>query len=199
MTSLLVNPITIILGYTFIGGTLKYIDQVYDRGIFDKRFAYLLSILAGIAGGVLIGLDQPFSLTFFAGMIAGLIVTKKIDAPPFVIGTVLTFGIPIIMFFSGVSIVLDLLALIIFAATSFSDEVFDHLAETGRIRGIFGRIFLMRPWMWVGAIALFFAGKFMLHHLIGFAGFTVAYLAVEKYSFMVYGSTKQIEQIPVKG
>jgi len=174
----------IILGYTFIGGALKYIDQVYDEHIFNKDVAYVLSVFAGIALGLLITFDTPYSTSFFIAMILGLIVTKKIDTVPFALGTFLGFGIPLFFIFTySAVVVIDLLAVFLFGFTSFLDEISDHFAETGKLHGFLGRVFRFRPWMWVGAFILFAFNKFLWYHLIGFLGFTVAYLFVEWYSY----------------
>ena len=66
----------IILGYAFLGGALKYIDQAYDEKVFSKKTANIVAVFCIMVMGYLMVTDAP-SMMIFLGMIIALIFAKK--------------------------------------------------------------------------------------------------------------------------
>ena len=90
--------VCVLAGYPILGASAKYVDQVCDEGLFDRRIAYVLALISGTIMGLLCYADLN-SATIFIPLCIALLLTRKIDAAPFALGTALVFG----FFFSSLS------------------------------------------------------------------------------------------------
>lgn len=170
----------LVLGYALIGGGLKYIDQVYDVHIFDKKLASALALLCGIIMGTLIAVDWASSV-ILTSIILGVLFAGKIDNKDFITVTVLSFAIPFLytlfinpnyqfqalMLYSIISLVL----------LGIGDELLDKIGDKKHIK-----MLTIRPLLKLGVLALAIMGIFDYEHFLAFIGFDTAYMLVGLHS-----------------
>ncbi|MEG3954724.1 hypothetical protein [Microcoleus sp. herbarium2] len=65
-------------GYMVLGGCCKYIDEVYDEGIFNKKIALFLALISVFLLVSLVFLDYMSGIIFL-GVAVGLVAAGKID------------------------------------------------------------------------------------------------------------------------
>jgi hypothetical protein len=177
----MLNYISIILGYAFLGGGLKYIDQAYDENAFSKFSAKILAVLLGFAMAYLMAVDTPFSTVFFAGLIAGVFVASKVDNKAFIIGVccVIAF-IGILSFFYTIQF--SVLPFVFFFIATFLDEICDAIAHKKKFNKHLRKLLLLRPLSDITLFGLILYGFFSWFYLIPYYAFFISYNAVEKLS-----------------
>lgn len=192
---MLEHALIIILSYGLLGAGIKYIDQAYDIGVFNKRTANIVAIPSGILMASLIILDSP-SATIFLAMFIALAITRKIDNPAFYIGSGILLLLPIIL--HGV-MKIEWLPFGILIFSGILDEIGNDWADKrikkkmvnysnmkdSLLHQIGEKFFLHRFMM---KIAILFLVIFSLFHWIyffAFLFFDIMYLLVEEYSFSI--------------
>ena len=68
--------------YIFLGAGIKFIDDAFDREVFDKRIALLLAPVLGILAAFTMSLSIE-SATLLTAIILGVFFTGKIDNKAF--------------------------------------------------------------------------------------------------------------------
>jgi hypothetical protein len=170
--------LSILGGYAFLGAGIKYIDEAYDENTFSKKIANILVVLCILIMGYLMVTDGP-SMMIFIGMIVALIFAKKIDNPAFITGTAGVLPVP---FLFNISLNIELLPLSILILTGIADEKGNDFADNKKIKGIIGKFFDYRCMMKVGVLGLCVFGFFSFIYFIAFMLFDIAYYAVKVYS-----------------
>jgi hypothetical protein len=172
----------IILGYAFLGGGLKYIDQAYDEKVFSKTYAKILALVLGFVMAYLMAVDTPFSTSYLGAMIVGVVAAKKIDNFPFkvvVLGTI--FFLYLLSF--SYSFWLDATLFISFIIVSFLDEIVEReLPKRVTFSKFLKTFFQLRPLNDGALIGLIIMGLVNWVYLIPFYAFFIAYYEVEKIS-----------------
>ena len=123
--------------FAFLGAGIKYIDSVFDEGVFDKRIALILTAICGILMGVLIASD-PYAAAVLIAIVLGVALTQKIDNFAFLIGASLAIGIPVLV--ANVTTFYFLpIAVLVFGG--ILDEIGNNMVDAGRIRNRAGQVF----------------------------------------------------------
>ena len=195
---MLVHALIIILSYGLLGAGIKYIDQAYDLGVFNKKKADLVAIPSGILMACLIISDSPSAAIFFSIFVV-VAVTRKIDNPAFYIGTGILLLLPII-FHDIMTIKWLPFGVLIFSG--IIDEIGNDWADKRKKMKIlnndnrknpnnstlkkFGeKFFLHRFAMKISVLVLTIFGFFRYLYLFAFLFFDMMYLLVEQYSLSI--------------
>ena len=170
------------LGYAFLGGGIKYIDQVFDEKMFSKPAAFVLSVLCGLLMGYLIAVDAP-SATILISIVLGVAITKKIDNAAFYIGVLLVLGMPLLIRFSQSAFLsLDMFSIFFLTVAGLIDEWGNDEVDRWGTNGIVKKFFYFRFTMKVMMAVLVFTGVFKPIYLVAFLAFDAAYGLVDWYS-----------------
>ncbi|HOO04782.1 MAG TPA: hypothetical protein PLJ11_08685, partial [Methanomassiliicoccales archaeon] len=171
----LLQILLLIFSYAFLGGTIKYIDQAYDKGIGSLKAAKPLAVVSGILMGVVMVIDGGFSTAFFLAMLISLVLTKKIDNQSFLVGTI--SGVA--TFLVGGSVWgMDILPLplVVFIIAGIVDELADALAHDRNLGRAAGLLLHYRPFSDIALVALIVATPFDWTYLAPYFAFTLSYL-----------------------
>ncbi|MBD3387465.1 MAG: hypothetical protein GF414_00830 [Candidatus Altiarchaeales archaeon] len=95
----LFHDLGLVFSYLLLGMSLKYIDQAFDIGVFNRKVATALAVPTAVLMGVLMVLDAP-SASIFMAVALGVAAAQKIDNIAFQIGIGLLILIPV--FFSNI-------------------------------------------------------------------------------------------------
>ncbi|MBU4201692.1 MAG: hypothetical protein L6243_04255 [Candidatus Altiarchaeales archaeon] len=194
---MLEDALLIILSYGLLGAGIKYIDQAYDIGVFDKGIANMIAIPSGILMAYLIIFDSTSAIIFLA-IILALSITQKIDAPAFYIGTALVISIPVlfrdilqiewapfgILIFSGI---LDEIGND-WADKRLNKRLVNHKSmknNNGFLNKLGEKFFLNRFAMKLSILVLVVFSVFSWIYLAAFLFFDFMYIVVERYSFHI--------------
>jgi hypothetical protein len=153
-----------------IGGGLKYIDEVFDEGVFSRRAAYLLApLLVGM--WVTLSLRDGGSATILLAVLLGVLLSGKVDNGIFRWSA---YAILAALFLSGRLEVLwgPLLVLVV---AGWVDEKGNDWVDEGDAPRPLEFFFLHRFGMKVACLLLFLHGSFLWYHWAGFLTFDLAY------------------------
>jgi hypothetical protein len=169
----------LLASFAFIGAGIKYIDCVYDEGVFDKRVAIVLGLVCGVLMGYLIGSDARASSIFLA-VIVGVAITRKIDTNPFFLGAVLAFAVPL---FLTKNIMIDWFPTTVLVFGGIVDEIGNNLADLGLIDSkALKTFFHYRVSMEIVMFLLTIFGVFEPIYFLAFLLFDISYHFVGGYS-----------------
>ncbi len=171
----------LLAAYAFIGAAVKYVDQAYDEGVFQKRTALALAILAGLAMGTLIAADA-YSAIIFVAVVLAVAVSRKIDNIAFLIGTLTVLVAPLLYLTWVSKVTIAWFPLFALSLAGLFDEWGNDLYDAHRIRGLVGKFFAYRFTMKCALVFLVFGGFFPFVYLVAFLAFDTAYSGVEWYS-----------------
>ncbi|WP_445173483.1 hypothetical protein [Microcoleus sp.] len=121
----------ILCSYMVLGGSLKYIDEVYDESIFNKKIALFLAAISIFLIVSLVFLDY-ISGIIFVGVTVGLVGAGKIDNLIFRLLTVSMFICTVwrlLNFPVGIGFSSQSMGLFIFLALAFSSFVDEKLND----------------------------------------------------------------------
>ncbi len=172
------KPVLLILSYSFLGFTVKYIDDANDEGLFDRNVAHILAIVSGLLGGYLAAVD-PATANYFTAMLLGLVFARKVDNVDFVMITALFLAVPIIFLCTGRKVKLDVVVVLVFLASTFVDEWANDWADKRSSSVLLKKIFYERPFSDVAVIGMTVIGWFPVPNLIGYFGFAALYRLVD--------------------
>ncbi|MBD3262695.1 MAG: hypothetical protein GF334_13680 [Candidatus Altiarchaeales archaeon] len=178
INTLLYNT-SLLYSYLFIGAGLKYIDQAYDVGIFNKKKAWTLVLAVGLLMGILITVDTP-SAEILLAIIFGVAITGKLDNNAFRSVALIAIFMPVFVMLSGfMDYTWDVrwtsLSVLLFAAVL--DEVLDEQAHRRRIP-----LLHFRPVMKLTMVVITFLGFYHWVYVLAFLAFDVGYLFISWYS-----------------
>jgi hypothetical protein len=163
--------------YTFLGGAIKYIDQVYDEGMGSLALAKVLAVISGFLMGVCMVLDGGFSTSFFLAMLISLVVTRKIDNRSFLVGTL----VGLITFTGGALILgaeLMILPIVVFIIAGAVDELADGFAHGRDLPKAVDGLLHYRPFSDFALVALIVWIPFDWTYLAPYFAFTFSYIIV---------------------
>ncbi len=171
-----------VLGYAFLGGGIKYIDQVFDEKVFSKPVAFVLSVLCGLLMGYFIAVDFP-SATILISIVLGVAITRKIDNIAFYVGILLVLGTPLFIRLSQAATVsLNMFSIFFLTVAALIDEWGNDEVERWGTNGFVKKFFYFRFTMKIMMAVLVFTGIFQPVYLIAFLAFDGAYGFVDWYS-----------------
>ena len=172
---------TVILGsFGFIGGGLKYIDQVYDVGVFNKYVSYFIAIFTALFMGFLIAFD-PHSSAILISIILAVGITGKLDNLPFKAIAFTSIAIPALMsvlpFIPEFSFQVYWLPLAILVGAAILDEYIDEFGDQRNIQ-----ILTWRPVLKITLFGLCIINAFDWIYFFALLAFDMSYLTVRIYS-----------------
>jgi hypothetical protein len=182
----------ILWGYMVLGDSSKYIDEVYDESIFNKKIALFLAVISMFLLVSLVFLDY-ISGIIFLGVAVGLVAAGKIDNLIFRLLTVslLICAVWRLLNFSvGINFSSQSTGLFIFLAlafSSFADECLNDFSDYHKksLHLVLKRIFHNRL---ITKITIFCVGIFeyknSLHFMASLA-FDAAYSLIENWGAQV--------------
>ncbi|MFC2163136.1 hypothetical protein ACFLRF_05595 [Candidatus Altiarchaeota archaeon] len=186
----------LIYSFSFIGASLKYIDQVYDEGIYNRRIAHLLSVITGLMMGILITFNPAAAIILLAIIIA-VGITQKLDNLPFQITALLAIGIPAMItalpVFPGYEFTLAWVPLFMLTVAGFLDEYLDGYGDKTK-----KWILTIRPTMKLMMLALVFMGTFHIIYFIAFLSFDFSYITVHWLSNKEIKAKKKLKKKKTK-
>jgi len=206
----------LVLSYGFIGGGLKYIDQVYDIGVFSRKFAIILSPILGLLMGYLIAIDSSSTVILIA-IIIGVAIAGKLDNWPFRTVALLSFGVAVFLSITkiipGYSFELKLVPLFALVLAGVIDEFGNDWADkkvkmrlVAEARGhksgerfsqrLLEEFFLKRFFMKIIVLFLCILNYFSYVYFFAFFSFDILYILVERYSFAK--KSYNISRIPMQ-
>ncbi len=169
----------LLASFAFLGAGLKYIDCVYDEGVFDKRVAAILGLICGLLGGYVMATDATSSSIGIA-VIVGVAVTRKIDTSVFMVATVVAFAIPI---FLANSVVLNWLPIAALIFGGVIDEIGNNQSDLGLINSRFWKTFFHFRFSMQAVMLLLVAfGVFAPIYFLAFLMFDLFYHLVGGYA-----------------
>jgi hypothetical protein len=169
----------LLASFAFLGAGLKYIDCVYDEGVFDKRIALVLGVACGLLGGYVMATDATSSSIGIA-VVVGVAVTRKIDTSVFMLATIFAFAIPI---FLANSVVLNWLPIATLVFGGIVDEMGNNQADLGLINTPFWKTFFhFRFSMQAVMLLLVLASIFEPIYFLAFFLFDLSYHMVGGYA-----------------
>jgi hypothetical protein len=159
----------------FIGVLTKLADLVADDGIEMRRvFSYSIGILYGILIAYVL-VTHPLLAPMALAAVLAVLMTKKIDRKPHNIGIASLFlflgiwGLPKI----------DVLMTSVFMAAGLIDEIGNDRADSGKIKGVFKKVFDYRLVFEVTAFAVsVVTGEWII--FLSMLSFDVGYILISK-------------------
>ena len=181
LPSLRMSALILMPTYAILGGGVKYIDDAFDEPVFNKKIAYVLSVVCGILMGWIMIHDVP-SRAIFIAMNMGLVFTKKIDVLPFKIGLGLSFGLPIINALMTGDWHVDLILCGLLMVGGTADELANDYVDKHNVNIVAYNFFRWRCVMKVAVLAAAWLGWVTWIHFLAFLCFDVAYASVQVWS-----------------
>ncbi len=169
------------LSYLLLGMLIKYGDQAYDVGCFDKRKALVLAIPCGIWLGYMM-IHDPSTATIGVGMLLGLLAAGKYDNRGFIVGFAISITIAAIGYWEG-SLQLALGGLVIVILATIVDEKVNDMERVEGRRTLLDRILYQRPLLKIAVLSLCVVGIFpSFAYLFMFLSFDLGYGLVDSVS-----------------
>lgn len=185
----LVSELVFLCTYAFIGAGFKYIDQVYDLGLFNKKIAWILVVLVGAAMGILMVFDSH-STELLLSIILGISITSKLDNWAFrllIIIALLVPGIYALLQLEPLELHVRWLVLAVLTSTAVLDEFFDSIYHKTDIKILKYRLLLdivVFSMAYFGILPFLYFGAILL--------FDIAYLCVGAISYKVSSTNSLI-------
>ena len=179
ITNSFVYSSVIIIAFAFIGGGFKYIDQVYDAGIFSKKFAWIMACSVGVVMGVVMGVDSH-SAELLLAIVLGVTFMSKFDNWPFRIMGLIALLLPGILgtILSDFYLLkVQWLSLGILTCAAVLDEYLDSFSDQEKFR-----IFEYRPILEIVTLLVVIMGFLPLQTYLSLLAFDLAYNAVKLIS-----------------
>lgn len=203
------HEIELILTYALLGGGMKYVDQAFDIGVFNKKIAAVITVPGALLMGYLMVVDG-YSAMIFLAIVLGVGVSKKIDNLVFQMGLFILILTPI--FFHNI-VRIEWLPFGFLVMAAILDEYGNDWSDSrqlernlrkamkkrtdGSILKRLGELFFShRPLLKSTVLVLVITNYFPLIYLISLLFFDGAYRTIETISFTqkTYHLTEPISQ-----
>ena len=112
--------------YSILGAGIKYIDDAFDRKIFNKSIALIITPFLSILGAYAMVVD-PVSATILLAVLAGVFIKGKVDNIAFILGFALVIAIVAL---AGIQFLV--IPLILLGAAAVLDEVGNDFIDKKR-------------------------------------------------------------------
>jgi len=170
--------------YSILGAGIKYIDDAFDRKIFNKSIALIITPLLSLLGAYAMIID-PVSATILLAVLAGVFLKGKVDNVAFILGFALVITLVAL---AGIQFLI--LPLMLLATASVLDEVGNDFIDSKKDKlnmknplHIFAKYFLGHRWVMKTAIIfLVILNMVPLFFLLAMILFDYAYVTVNAYS-----------------
>lgn len=127
----------LLFGFAFLGAGVKYVDSVFDEHVFNRNIALVLAGVCGIVMGLFVAIDT-YAATVLLAIVLGVAITRKIDNPAFIAGTILVIAIPVLLT-NNLLVQFFPLAGLVFGG--MVDELGNNMVDAKRIRNRAGELF----------------------------------------------------------
>lgn len=174
------DSFAIVFCFAFIGSSLKYIDQVFDENLFNKKIAQIFSIVTGILMGFLIAFDSS-AATLLIAIIVGVGLTSKLDNFAHLTAASFAFIVPFFLMvfpLADYSLTINYIPLTLMIFSGVSDEFLDAFGDKKKIW-----ILTTRPIMKLMAFSLALFGFFHFTYFFAMMAFDLSYIFTGWYSF----------------
>jgi hypothetical protein len=167
---------TLAASYAYIGGAIKFLDDVHDHQWFFRGrtpICWGLAISTAILSGFWMAIDT-YSAALALALIISLSLTWKVDNRYFVTIPILMFIVAVLLGFHFIFLLPVFLTLVVLIPTFIFDEVLHTLTKPNQpvsLRWLLQR----RPLAKIMVIVLSCYFLFTFHHAFAFWSFDIAY------------------------
>ena len=174
----------IVLAYSFLGASIKYIDLAFDENTFSKNKALVLAPITGIFWAYVMVLS-PASATILFSIVLTVLIKGKVDNLAFRAGIISIVGVLIV---SGYFEFLWIPLIFLVAAGIFDEIGNDYvdkkssLLRKGRLSKALHYFFEYRFALKLMVLLFALLGFYSIVYFLAFLGFDIAYVLVAKYS-----------------
>jgi len=169
--------------YSILGAGIKYIDDAFDRKIFNRSLALIITPFLSILGAYAMIID-PVSATILLAVLAGVLLKGKVDNIAFILGFALVISIVAL---AGIHFLV--IPLILLGSAAVLDEVGNDYIDSKRDQlnsrnplHLFAKYFLGHRWIMKTAIIfLVVLGMVPLYFVLAMILFDYAYITVNAY------------------
>lgn len=159
--------ILVLLSFGVIGGGLKFIDEAFDENAFSRKFAFAVAALVTILW-MGISIYDATSATILFAILAGVLLSGKVDNPAFKIGALALLPL---LFFRG----LALLPFLTLTIAGIIDEKGNDYVDSRKANRAVKFFFLHRFSMKLSVLALCFWLYLPWLYFFTFMTFDLAY------------------------
>ncbi len=190
---------TLSASYAYIGGAIKFLDDVHDRSwLFRGRTPICWGLTLGVSllSGLWMALDT-YSAVLALSLITGLLLAWKLDNRYFITISLLTLLVAFLLGFRWFSLLPSLLTLVILIPVFAIDEALHALTKF--THHIIPRWLLhRRPLAKIMVIVLSYCSLFTFPHALAFWSFDIAYdivgfLSARKFLSQTPYSNSEVE------
>ena len=175
--------------YSILGAGIKYIDDAFDKHIFNKKMALAITPFLSILGVYAMIID-PVSATILLAVLCGVLIKGKVDNIAFAIGFVIVIALIALI---GVNLLI--LPLMLLGAAAVLDEVGNDYIDANKekinqkkILNKFIMYFFGHRWiMKIAIFSLAIAGIIPLFFFIAMTLFDYTYVFMDNYSRLKQG------------
>jgi len=157
------------LAFACLGGGIKYIDDVFDEGIHNKKVAYPLAFFL-VALWILLCILDPYVATILTAIFLSVLITGKLDTK---LGILVAVVLLSSLWFYAKNVLL--VPLIFLTIMGTIDEVGNNYVDKHKVNSIINFIFEHRCMMKFGIILLYIQSILPVTYLIAFFSFDIAY------------------------
>lgn len=178
------NPYFFMATFAVLGGGIKYIDDAFDEGTFDKNKAKFLAPVLGVLWAY-VSLVNKVAATLLFGILLSVLLKGKIDNHAHQIGFITVVAL---LFLAGAEIKFVALAFLVIAGlideagNDFMDERMDELQINGKVEKFLLYFFEYRSLMKVVVLVFATLRVIPLYFLVAFLLFDGAYHLIRWYS-----------------
>lgn len=183
----------LLLAYSLMGGGLKYIDDAFDEGLYDRRKASAVALIV-MGFWLYLSLVDPYSSTILTAVLLGVLFSGKIDNWIFTICTALI--VIALLGFAGNKLLLAPLGLLVLSAV-LDEKGNDYVDENEAPRPVeffFAHRFVFK--LGLGSICL--AGGIPLEYFVAFLCFDISYDGIG-FLGAGYRGRANLKKLPVLG
>lgn len=173
---LLLFTLALSVSYAFIGGAIKFLDNIHDQNRqFKGRLVicWLLVLCVVILVNFWVLIDI-FSAVLALALIIGLLVTRKIDNAFFASIVLVTLPVTLYSVLLFGSVFLVITPIVAFTPAVVVDELLQTL-DSDSSKKIPGWLLARRPILKIVVLVLAFFGLYPLSHAIAFWSFDIVY------------------------
>jgi len=178
-----------LVAYSILGAGIKYIDDAFDKHIFDKKMAIAITPFLSVLGVYAMIID-PVSATILLAVLFGVLIKGKVNNIAFIIGFVLVM-LPVIII--GVKFLI--IPLIFLSTSAVLDEIGNDYIDSKKdqfdkekfsnkfLIYFFGHRWIMK----IAIIYLVILGIIPFFFFIAMALFDYAYVIIDNYNSLKQG------------
>lgn len=178
-----------LVAYSILGAGIKYIDDAFDKHIFNKNMAIAITPFLSILGVYAMIID-PISATILLAVLCGVLIKGKVNNIAFLIGYILVM-LPVII----IGIKFLIIPLVFLSASAVLDEIGNDYIDSKKdklnrekLSDKFLIYFFGHRWiMKIAIIYLVILGVVPFFFFVAMALFDYAYVLMDNYNDLKQG------------